>query len=306
MRVRSVLILAFVVVVLEVVLFSWGLDSGGQLPTTEVPLLELTPVTVPATVPPTAAPVPLSSPPSAPIPIGPTALAQVPALSAPGEVSDGDRLTVCLNLPCQVHSEDWEWRGFTARAINLMTEKYTFTKTSRAECERVLVEAAQQGSRKATQKLDCLRTRHREAQCALLHWKQYEALPLDANGKTLVRSIVALNLLLDFHLNQVTQPQQISLCIGDVADQYSHLVLSEATAYQAGYQEEPVRYTELDVTFCAQQRQEVSLLLGLDEFNRSRPLRGFSFPTFPPAAAKLPVMESVCPPVELSVMTVVQ
>lgn len=314
MRVRSVLMLAFVVVFLGVMSFIWGLDMGGQWveslppssPSQEVPLHELTPASIPATVPPTSAPVPTSSPPSPGVPLGPTALVQVPVSAVPQEVSDADRLTVCLNLPCEVYSEDWEWRGFSARAINLMTEKYTFTQTSRAQCERVLVGAAQQGSRKATKKLDCLRTRHREAQCALLQWNRQEALPVDANSQMVMRSAVALNLLLDFHLNEVKHPQRISLCLGDVAEQYSHWVMAEATAYQAAYNEEPLHYTELDVTFCAEQRQEVSLLLALDEFNRSRPLSGFSFPSFPPAAAQLSVMESVCHSVEPPLITVAQ
>lgn len=228
--------------------------------------------------------------------------APLPQAEVPGStISDVDLLTVCQNLPCEVHSEDWEWRGFSTRS-KLITEKVSLAESTRSQCEGVLRKAAKT-SRAAGKKLECFRMRHREAQCAQLYWNVREALPKDAKGKTIIRSAVALNLLVDFHLNGIRNPNQISLCLGDIRQQYAQFVVVEAQAYQAAYDNAPVRQTELDATFCAEQSANVTKLPLLGKFARGQSLAEFQFPPFPARAMAQDVMNSVCPSKDEQVIT---
>ncbi len=265
------------------------------VPAKSLPVMLSSPVSPPSLEPDTTAPTP---------PLPPALPTVAVSSSVQAVVSDADLLTVCRNLPCKVYSEDWEWRGF-APSSKLITEKVSLTESTRAQCEGVLTSAAKT-SRAAAKKLECFRTRHREAQCAQLHWNLREALPRDANGQFVIRSVVALNLLADFHLNGVKNPNQISLCIGDIREQYMQFVVAEAMAYQAAYEETPVRQAVLDDIFCAEQMEDITKLLKLDKSSHVQTLSGFQFPSFPEMARTHEVMTSICAPADAQAVSAVQ
>lgn len=257
-------------------------------------LLETVPDQLPRVIPPSqAAPREPTTSPVTP-PVASTVQTPLPQADAsqPPLISEENLLKQCQEeISCKVLSEEWERTGFKP-SPKLITEKVTLTESARAQCEGVLMRAAKT-NRAAAKKLKCIRTRHREAQCALLGWNQQEELPRDANGNRIVRSVVALKLLVDIYLNGVKNSNQISLCFFDISEQYTKWAVREAKAYQREQDDMPARQTELDSVFCAEQKRDLRGLL-FHDIAGAEALVEFPFPLYPAEAMTQNVMSKVC------------
>lgn len=254
---------------------AWLLEVVPSQSPRVLPALEVSPLQVVATSPPV---VPSLAPPV--IPSGEPPV-QPEGTSGSEQISSDQMLTVCKNLPCQVQGEDWEREsGFKPGTVKNLTEKKDFTTSLRARCEAVLSEAAPVDHDARTQ-LECIRTRHREAQCAVVNWNLQVVLPHDAKGKLIIRSAVVLSLLVDFHLNKVEHPNWIPLCVGDLRQQYVKLVRQEVKAYEKALAEGAVRDNLFELNFCAEQSRDINGVVFLDDFSRTQSLEGFEFPLPP-------------------------
>lgn len=216
---------------------------------------------------------------SAPEVVAPS-VPSAPASSSPESVSDDQVASVCLNLPCEIGKEGWEQNGFSNRAKNLLTQKRNFISSVRVKCEPVLLKLAST-NKLARKKLQCMQTLHREVQCSTLWWNLREALPLDAMDKLVVRSHVALELLVDFARHGVDHPNQISQCMDEpvLRAKYSEFVRSELLAYQQQVVGGASRSNEFEIKLCAQlQGDDSSFSFGADVSLEGLP-PGFIFPS---------------------------
>lgn len=245
----------------------------------------LAPPVVPAVAPaePSAlasAPVPVSEAPASAVPAVQTVASVVNTPVEPQpEAFDEAQLQECLNLPCEIGKQGWETQGFTNRAVNLLREKYTLMSKQRQKCESVLSQVSE-SKKKARNQLQCLRTLHREVECALVRWNTPTAVLLDVNGRMLSRSAVAVNVLFDFAASSVRAPTEIHQCVSeeDLRKRYGQLVQGELTWYQQHLADEPARDITFEQSFCAEQHRDVSKLPLMAPFNRGTMPEGFVFP----------------------------